>query len=353
MNDQRQQMQPVRPSDRDQTLRTLRSARDMSETTSSGSFTLEIILVLIAGALTCVLYQMVGYKMIILNLYFLLVVLAGFFLGRYRAGVLALFCMVAVSAVTAFTLKDFAAFNSPIVIALAVTVWGAILGLTALLVGTLSDQRAEKIRELHDAYVGVVEVLATYLQSSNPALKSRSTRVAELSEQMARQMRLSPQHVDDIRVAALLHDMQNIEVTARVIHKAVGDMQGDGGATEQHTFHGSDLIHSLSPVLSRVFPLLSTLNSSLKQLDGLEGQSGASGRPLGSEILRVARDYELLREGEFGQPGLEPEDALNVLRHDTESHYDPVVLEALEQTVRQQQPEAEKTAPPVRSHQPV
>jgi hypothetical protein len=105
-------------------------------------------------------------------------VLAAFFLGRYRAGILALFSMMAASVVSVADLTGFSSYNSPVVIALSVTVWGAVLGLTAILVGTLSDDRAAKMLELHEAYVGVVEVLARYLQSANPRLKDRSVRVA-------------------------------------------------------------------------------------------------------------------------------------------------------------------------------
>lgn len=308
----------------------------MYETTKKSQWTLEIILVLIAGAFTCLMYQMVACKIIILNLYYLLIVLGGFFLGRYRAGVLALFCMIAVSVVTAFTLRDFAAFNSPIVIALAVTVWGAVLGLTALLVGTLSDQRTAKMRELHEAYVGVVEVLATYLQSANPRLKTRSVRVAELSQEIARQLKLPPKDVDDVWVAALLHDMQNVEITARVIRKAVGDIEAESVPSEQHTFHGADLIHSLSPMLRGAFPLLITQSDSFKELDWSDEEPRETKPPVGSEILRVARAYELLREGEFGEPGLEPPEALKALYQETEASYDPEILNALERAVTEE-----------------
>src|SRR3990172_6317736 len=103
---------------------------------------LEIFLVLIVLALICLLYQTAGYKMVVLNLFYLPVVLTAFFLGRYRAGVLALFSVIAASAVSLVDLSGFGSYSSPIIIGLSVTVWGAVLGLTAILVGTLSDERS-------------------------------------------------------------------------------------------------------------------------------------------------------------------------------------------------------------------
>jgi hypothetical protein len=207
------------------------------------------MLSVICVALTCTLYMMNGYKMVILNLFFLPVVLAGLFLGRYRAGILALLCVLCASVATILRLNDLTMGTSPLIIAMAVAVWGAVLGLAALLVGTLSDDRAAKLKELHEAYVGVIEVLSQYLQSANPGLCAQSTRVAELSQDLAAEMNLSPHQIDDICVASLLYDMGNIEITTRVIRKAVDNFEDQMPETTQHTFHGMDLMLSLGSVL--------------------------------------------------------------------------------------------------------
>src|SRR5579871_6608455 len=151
---------------------------------------LEIALIIVSLGLTCLMWMLTGYKLVVLNLFYLPVVLAGFFLGRYRAGVLASFSVIAASIVAALNLHDFAAYSSPLVVGLAVTLWAAVLGLVAILVGTLSDERNRTLRDLHEAHVGVVEVLARYLQSAHPKLKDRSKRIAELSEAVAKEMKL-------------------------------------------------------------------------------------------------------------------------------------------------------------------
>ncbi len=181
-------------------------------TRKKSDFTLEIFLIIIALSLGGLFHVTVGYKMTVLNLFFLPVVLAGFFLGRYRASTLALLCVVVTSAAAVLDLDGFAAYTSPVIIALSVATWGAVLGLTAILVGTLSDERTQKAAELHEAYVGVVEVLSKYLQGANPLLEARSSRVAELSQRIGRRMHLSAREIDNIRVAALLHDLENIKI---------------------------------------------------------------------------------------------------------------------------------------------
>jgi hypothetical protein len=293
--------------------------------------TLEIFLIVIVIALTALLHRTVGYKLIVLNLFYLPVVLAAFFLGRYRAGILALFSMMAASVVSVADLAGFSSYTSPVIIALSVTVWGAVLGLTALLVGTLSDDRSAKMLELHEAYVGVVEVLARYLQSANPKLKDRSVRVARLGEAVARYMRLAEKEIDDIRVAALLQDMEHIEITARVVRKAMDDLGEEEAHKAQHTFHGTDLVQSLGTVLTGAFPLV--LNTNAPEFNETEKQSRLADIPMGGRIIQSVRAFDTLVNCSSRETGMRPQDAIQELRRDTEANHHPAVLHALEMVI--------------------
>lgn len=290
---------------------------------------LEVTLFVLCAALTVLLYCVEGFKMVVLNLFYLPVVLAAFYLGRHRAGVLALLCVLFASVVAVLDLEAYAAATSPLIIGLALTVWGAVMGLNAIFVGTLSDERSRTIAELHEAYVGVVEVLARYLKSADPALNDRSKRVAALSGRLARQMRLSEKEVDDIRIAALLQDVQNVEITAQVIHRAVGDLKANQG--EVHTFQGSDLVHSLGSVLTGALPLI--MHETVELSGALE--SGEEPRPreipFGAMILRTASQFDELVHA--APNPLPPEEALARLQDDLDSEHHPAVLHALKQVV--------------------
>jgi len=293
---------------------------------------LEVILVLVTLVLTCVLYQTVGYKIIVLNLFYPPVILAAFFLGRYRAGVLAFFSVLAASIVLSFNLGEFAAYDSPLIVALSVLVWGGVLGLAALLVGTLSDELASRMTELHEAHVGVVEVLSHYLQSAHPSLKDHSHRVAAICRELAEHLKLGQKEVDDIRVAALLCDMENIEITARVIRKAIGDLGEDQKPGGQHTFHGTELVQSLGPALLGAFPLV--LNQSGAERQRAAGGPGSSTQvPLGARIIRTVRAYDALMHSKWGLPNTTPADAIKELWRDIEAEHDPMILHALERIV--------------------
>ena len=301
----------------------------MSDKTRAQQQLLEIALILVSLGLCVLLYRIGSYRMVVLNLFYLPVVLAAFFLGRYRAGILAVLCVICAAVVTALDLSNFAAYTSPVMIGLALTIWAAVLALTAILTGTLSDERTERIVELHDAYVGVVEVLSRYLNNADAKLNERSALSSQLAQEVAARMKLSDREIDDIRVATLLQDMESIEVTAKVIQKAIGSLAQ--GRSRQHTFHGGDLAQSLGRVLRGALPLLIEHDRFFDPANSDDGISTALEAPMGANVIRTVRRYLTLV---YEQPGqISRDEALNILKKDFEDEHHPAVLHALEQVV--------------------
>lgn len=284
--------------------------------------TLEVMLVLIVLGLGAILHSVQHSQIVILNLFFLPVVVAGFYLGRYRSGSLALFSVVVASTVIGLDLGRFSSVGSPLVIAISVIFWGAVLGLTSILVGTMSDERTASMLEAHEAHVGVVEVLTRYLQSANPSLRQHAENVDQLAEKVARRMKLSNREIDNIRVASLLMDVENIEITARVIKKAVGEIEGEDA--DSNTFHGTELVESLGSVLSGAFPLV--LNQARWSAEGNREL------PIGARILQTVRRYVELTRPDLASGQLSAEAAIQDLRDDSEEH-DAAVLFVLEEIV--------------------
>jgi hypothetical protein len=293
---------------------------------------LEVMLIVVAIALTCLVYKMDGNKLVTLNLFFLPVVLAASFLGRYTAGILAVFCVATTSLVCVLQVNDFGGYMSPVAIGLAVTVWGAILCLSALLVGTLSDEQSAQAVELHEAYVGVVEVLAKYLQGGNLQLNACTARVVNLSQRIALDMKLSSKRIDDLRVAALLQGFSKIEVTTKVISKAVHSLEGQHDAHD-FSFHGTDLVYSLGTVLRGAIPILLSQDAALPAELAVQMTTEP---PIGATILSIARAYSALTLDQ-ADGTVSPAEAIRELRADRTSAFDVEVLDALERVVEEQQ----------------
>lgn len=296
---------------------------------------LEIMLMIVVIGMTYLMLRMGGYKAVALNLFFLPIVLSGYYLGRAHAGILALFTALLVTIATIMDSTGYAAYVSTFTIGLALIVWAGVLGLTALLVGTLCDERAAKADELHEAYIGVVEVLSKYLQSGNPRVKARSVRTAEISQMVADELGLPRQQVDDVRVGALLWDLENVEVTTKLLSRAVGVLEGQPALHEKTSFLGVDLVHSLAEVLRGAVPLLLTQEDD-PDAGGVTGGAASlqTEVPLGARIIRLVRLFDSKTSVTASDSGHGALQAVADLRKTVSEESDREVLDALERVAR-------------------
>jgi len=172
--------------------------------------------------------------------------------------------------------------------------------------------------------------LSQYLQSAHPRLRAQAVRVAELTQEMAQALGLSPREMDDIRVAALLYDVGNIEITTRVIRRAASMFEEDAGPAGPHTFRGMDLMLSLSAVLRGAIPLLLNQDREKPLAHDGEKRPDLPDCPIGAKIIRLARAYFEAARDVPGKPQPSPTQILRHLRADPATHHDPDLLGALE-----------------------
>jgi response regulator RpfG family c-di-GMP phosphodiesterase len=257
---------------------------------------------------------------------------------------LALLCVLSVTIATAWFMPRFGGYEAPVSIGLALTIWAGVLGLTAILMGTLCDERTRTVNELQTAYVGVVEVLFKYLQSSDPRTKARSIRISELCQAVAREMKLPRKQIDDIRVAALLRDLESVEVTTQMVSKAVNTLEQNAGRASKHTFLGTDLVHSLGSVMEGALPLIVSQNDDLRECLAMHDDRQEGQYLVGAEIISAVRAYDALATGDESQPAAAPYDAVRKLRTEGSPH-DEEVVGALARVL--QQSNTAKTPEPV------
>ena len=165
---------------------------------------------------------------------------------------------------------------------------------------------------------------------------------AKLAQQVAARMKLPSKEIDDIRVATLLHDMESIEVTAKVIQKAIGSVAQ--GNAKQHTFHGSDLAQSLGSVLRGALPLLAARHRDYDASPEYGAVYAPVDEPIGSRVICTVRAYAKLVTEHSEPPS--PREAVMILRNDLDQAHHRAVLHALEQVVLSDSEPARRTRTP-------
>ena len=125
----------------------------------------------------------------------------------------------------------------------------------------------------------------------------------------------------------------HIEVTTKVIRRAVGTCEVGTAPSERHTFQGMDLMLSLGNILSGAVPLL--LNQDPEASDPLptEEDKTTAEIPIGAKIIRTVRAYLALVSEGSDEPQRSPAEAFELLRNDPGADHDETVLRVLERIV--------------------
>src|SRR5262245_2473390 len=124
-----------------------------------------------------------------LNFYYLPVVVGAYLLGRWRGVYSALLSCTIVYAMAYFGSSKFAEGESWM-LWLDLITWGVFLVLTSYVVGSLYDLKQAQLRELQQAYRGVLEIVSKFIDSIDRYTENHSRRVAEYAVVLARAMEL-------------------------------------------------------------------------------------------------------------------------------------------------------------------
>src|SRR6266478_695325 len=104
-------------------------------------------------------------------------------------------------------------------------------------------ESAEENREL---FVGSIRMLAAAIDEKDPYTRGHSGRVAKYSTLIGRELGLTPEDLDTLRISALLHDVGKIGVEDRVLKKPGALTPEEFGLMKQHTVKGANIMRPVS-----------------------------------------------------------------------------------------------------------
>ncbi len=215
--------------------------------------------------------------------------------------------------------------------------WGCFLLLLAFVVGQVCEDKEAQVRDLQDAYRGILEILPRLIDAVDQNTENHSRRVAEYSVEIARAMGLSESHVEDIRVGAFLHDIGKIDVNAEVLRKAASLSPEEMLEVQRHVDRGEELVGSMGGILRHAIPMVAFHH---ERWDGM-GYKGLAGEdiPVGARIIAVADTFDAIVSDRPYRRGRTWSEAMRVIRDGSGTQFDPrvvdVFLELYEQDERQ------------------
>ncbi len=111
--------------------------------------------------------------------------------------------------------------------------WGCILLVTAYTMGTLYERNKNKMRELRQTYRGLLTILR-HLIAQDEEEENHCFRVSIYATRIAMYMGLEKDEIEDIRSAALVHDLGKLQISRSILRKAVSAQSRRSGAPQRH-----------------------------------------------------------------------------------------------------------------------
>ena len=294
----------------------------------------EKILIVIILLVALIGTYLIEEKTIVLNFYYLPVIASGYFLGR-RLGVLtAVFSILVIVIFVLWSPEKFWSNQDWLRHVAQLSSWGGFLILASIAVGTLYEENDRRLRDLKNAYIGVLEILSKYLESTDRYTKGHSVRVSELAMEIGMAMDLPRSEIENIRVAGLLHDIGKIEISGEILRKAAQLSTEERELLDEHSVKGAYLLTSVGSVLKEVVPIVVSHHRYFTDSIG-ESPSEIRGVPMGARIIAVADAFDAMTSDRPYRKGMPPWEAMEEIVKNAGKQFDPEVVSAFKHVIRE------------------
>jgi len=203
--------------------------------------------------------------------------------------------------------------------------WAGLLLVTAYTMGTLYERKKAHLSELRQTYFGLLSILQQFI-SNDKYTHNHSYRVALYSSAIASRMGFDLDHIDDIRAAALLHDLGKLETSRELLHKAASLTPEEMTEMRKHVQKGVALLEPVGGSLRRVLPIILAHHD---KFDG-SGYRPFKGNeiPVEARVLAVADAYDTLTSDRPYRRAVTPFEAKQLIVSGSGASFDPAIIEA-------------------------
>jgi HD-GYP domain-containing protein (c-di-GMP phosphodiesterase class II) len=183
---------------------------------------------------------------------------------------------------------------------------------------------AEENREL---FMGSIQMLAGAVDEKDPYTRGHSDRVTRYSLLVAKEMGLSPEFMETLRISAQLHDVGKIGIEDHILKKPGALTEEEFEVMKTHTTKGANI---LRPV-TQLAEMLPGIELHHEALDGRGYPYGLQGDqvPMLARVIAVADTFDALTTNRPYQHAHTPEQALQIIKNLAGKRLDPEAVEAL------------------------
>jgi len=188
------------------------------------------------------------------------------------------------------------------------------------------DQLNKYAGDLEEAYVSTVRVLAAAIDARDDYTLGHSTRVAQISVQMGKEIGLGKNELEELEIACLFHDVGKIKIPDSILLKKGKLEPAERREMMRHTEYGTEILSKASS-LAKYIP---AVRHHHEWYDGTGYPDGLRGDkiPLQAAIMAVADVFDAMTSGRPYRDAHTVEDTVREMRGLSEIQFRPDLMEA-------------------------
>lgn len=161
-----------------------------------------------------------------------------------------------------------------------------------VLIGEQSGTINKYAKDLEDAYVSTVRVLAAAIDARDPYTHGHSMRVSMFSLQLGREIGLNNALLEELEVACLFHDIGKIKTPDAILRKRDKLTVREHKEMMRHTEYGADILSKAPSLQKYILPVRHHHEwfNGKGYPDGLKGDA----IPLFAAIIAIADTYDAM-----------------------------------------------------------
>lgn len=190
----------------------------------------------------------------------------------------------------------------------------------------LEDKVRAQTEELRKLFVGAMRALATVLEAKDSFTKGHSDKVARMAISFARILSLKRKEIEDLKIAAFLHDIGKVGVREAILQKTGPLSKEEFSQIKSHPLLSERIVR---PVVEKE-NILKAIRNHHERYDGNGYPDGLKGEeiPLFARILTVADAYEAMTSNRPYRKAFPTYEADRRLKEGEGTQFDPEIVKA-------------------------
>lgn len=190
----------------------------------------------------------------------------------------------------------------------------------------MKEKLAKMEGRVNQTLLESIYAFAKTIEAKDYYTSEHCENMVSIAMEIGKKLDISKKELEDIKHAAMLHDLGKIGIPDKILHKQGKLNEKELKKIKTHPQIGAEIIRSVH-FLSEVVPIVLHHH---ERFDGLGYSGGLKGKdiPLGARIIAVADVYQALVSDRPYRKGYGKKDALKIIEEGSGTQFDPDVVRA-------------------------